>query len=55
MAEEFLRQLPADAHPHLAEPTVRRVLRPGYDRPDAFGFGLELVLEGLARVRASSG
>jgi AcrR family transcriptional regulator len=51
MAESFLRQFPAEAYPHLAELTVQHVLRPGYDYADEFAFGLDLILDGLVRVR----
>ncbi len=51
-AAYFLRQLPADRYPHLAELTVEHVLQPGYDYADEFEFGLDLILEGLERARA---
>jgi AcrR family transcriptional regulator len=51
VAEVFLRQFPAEAYPHLAELTIHHVLRPGYDYADEFGFGLDLILDGLKRVR----
>ncbi len=51
VAESLLRQFPADAYPHLAELTVHHVLRPGYDYADEFEFGLDLILDGLERVR----
>jgi AcrR family transcriptional regulator len=51
LADSMLRQFPADAYPHLAELTVQHVLRPGYDYADEFEFGLDLILNGLDRVR----
>jgi hypothetical protein len=51
VAEVFLRQFPAEAYPHLAELTIHHVLRPGYDYADEFVFGLDLILDGLERVR----
>jgi AcrR family transcriptional regulator len=39
----------AEQYPHLAELTTEYVLRPGYSYGDEFGFGLDLVLESLAR------
>ncbi len=51
MAELFLRQFPAEAYPHLAELTLQHVLRPGYDYTLEFEFGLDLILDGLERVR----
>ena len=38
-----------DAYPHLVEFTTAHVLRPGYDFGAEFGFGLDLILDGLAR------
>jgi AcrR family transcriptional regulator len=51
VAEGILRHVPADAYPHLAELAVRHVLRPGYNYADEFAFGLELILDGLERLR----
>ena len=51
MADSFLRQFPPGAYPHLAEITVQHVLRPGYDFGDEFAFGLDLILDGLERMR----
>jgi AcrR family transcriptional regulator len=39
------------AYPHLTELTVEHVLQPGYDYGDEFWFGLDLLLDGLARAR----
>ena len=50
LAEELARALPADEYPNLVEFTFDHVLRPGYRFGDEFEFGLELVLEGLARA-----
>jgi AcrR family transcriptional regulator len=48
MAEEMLAHFPTDEFPHLAEFTVQHVLQPGYDHGLEFGFGLQLILDGLA-------
>jgi AcrR family transcriptional regulator len=53
MADSMLQQLPVDAYPHLAELTVQHVLRPGYDFADEFGFGLDLILDGLDQLRSA--
>lgn len=50
-AEAILRDLPAEDYPHLTEMTVEHVLQPGYDFAEEFGFGLELILDGLERFR----
>jgi AcrR family transcriptional regulator len=51
IARDFLEQFPADEYPHLAEFTVEHVMKPGYDYGAEFEFGLDLILDGLERVR----
>jgi hypothetical protein len=36
-------------YPHLAEFSIEHVMKPGYDYGAEFEFGLDLVLDGLAR------
>lgn len=36
--------------PHLTEMAVERVLQPGDDFGNEFGFGLDLILDGLERA-----
>jgi len=55
MAETFLDRFPADRFPHLAELTLEHVLQPGYDYGEEFGFGLDLLLDGLERARRGTG
>ena len=55
MAVTFLDHFPAEEYPHLAELTTEHLLRPGYDYGNEFGFGLDLILEGLERARAADG
>lgn len=47
IAGDILRDLPADAYPHLAEVITEYALRPGYDYADEFDFGLSLILDAL--------
>ena len=54
VAEMILSQFPADEYPHLTELTLEHVLQPGYDYGDEFEFGLDLVLDGLERLRGSA-
>jgi AcrR family transcriptional regulator len=53
-AEEVGRQMfarmPPGEFPHLTELTAEHILRPGYDYGDEFEYGLDLVLDGLARA-----
>jgi AcrR family transcriptional regulator len=49
-AQGLLATLPGDEYPHLTEMAVDLVLRPGYDYSAEFGFGLDLLLDALARL-----
>jgi AcrR family transcriptional regulator len=49
VAENVLRQLPADEYPHLAEMIIEHAMTPGYDYAHEFEFGLDLILAGLQR------
>jgi AcrR family transcriptional regulator len=51
VAEMILKQLPAGEYPYLTELTVEHVLQPGYDYGNEFEFGLDLILDGLERLR----
>lgn len=51
LAEEIIQGFSADDYPHLAELTVEHVLKPGYDYGNEFEFGLDLILDGLERLR----
>ena len=53
VAEYILRQRPADEHPHLAE-MIEHAMKPGYDYADEFEFGLDLILDGLERLRGAA-
>jgi tetracycline repressor-like protein len=46
----ILRQL-AGQYPYLAEMIAEHAMKPGYDYADEFEFGLDLILDGLARLR----
>jgi AcrR family transcriptional regulator len=50
----IMAQFESGAYPHLTEIAVEHVLQPGYDYGDEFGFGLELILDGLERARRPS-
>lgn len=50
VAAEIFAKLPQGAYPHLAEFTLRHVLKPGYSYAKEFEVGLELLLDGLQRA-----
>jgi AcrR family transcriptional regulator len=45
----------AGEYPHLLELTTQYVLQPGYSYANEFAFGLDVILDGLERVRRTSG
>ena len=49
MGERMLQQFPVDQYPHLAQ-MIGHAMKPGYDHSGEFDFGLDLVLDGLARA-----
>ncbi|MBB0244225.1 TetR family transcriptional regulator [Streptomyces alkaliphilus] len=49
VAGDMLDRMPEDTYPHLAEMITEQALKPGDIREDAFGFGLDLLLDGLER------
>jgi AcrR family transcriptional regulator len=50
LAAEFLETFPADEYPDLAD-HIRQHAEPGDEHEGTFEFGLELVLDGLERLR----
>ena len=55
VAQEIMAVFPADDYPHLAEIATEHALQPGYDYGNEFLYGLDLILDGLARARAAAG
>lgn len=49
MAQIMLAQLATAEYPYLAELTAKHVLQPGYKYANEFEFGLDLMLDALAR------
>src|ERR1700730_9100754 len=54
VGENILRQL-AGAYPYLAEMITDHAMKPGYDYAEEFEFGLDLILDGLDRLRSAAG
>jgi AcrR family transcriptional regulator len=50
-AESILAQFPTAEYPHLAETITEHVTKPGYDYADEFAVGLDLILDGIERLR----
>ena len=53
VAGGMMEQFASGQYPHLTELATEHVLQPGYVFGDEFDFGLELILDGLARSLAS--
>jgi AcrR family transcriptional regulator len=51
LAEEILGHIRPEDYPHLTELAVEHVMQPGYEYGKEFGFGLDLILDGLERAR----
>ncbi|MBP2326557.1 AcrR family transcriptional regulator [Kibdelosporangium banguiense] len=49
-AQAIMARFAAGEYPHLTELAVEHVLKPGYDYGKEFEYGLELILDGLARA-----
>jgi AcrR family transcriptional regulator len=54
VAQMMMARVRADEYPHLTEFTAEHILQPGYDYGEEFGFGLDLILDGLDRARDST-
>ena len=52
VGEHMLQQM-ASAYPYLAEIMTEHAMRPGYNYSDEFEFGLDLVLDGVERLRGA--
>ena len=50
VAEPIMEQFASGEYPHLVEMATDYYLQPGYDFGDEFEFGLDLILDGLART-----
>ncbi len=51
VAQGMLEPFPLDEYPHLLEMLTQHVMKPGYDFGNEFEYGLDLILDGLERVR----
>jgi AcrR family transcriptional regulator len=51
-AQNILRQLSVAQYPHFTEMIIEHAMKPGYDYAEEFEFGLDLILDGLERLRS---
>ena len=54
MAESMLEPFPPGDYPNLAAFITEHAMQPGYDYADEFEYGLDIIIDGLDRMRASS-
>lgn len=50
LAQAIVKRMPPGAYPHLVEFALQHVMKPGYSYGAEFDYGLELILDGLARA-----
>lgn len=50
VVESIMSAVAADEYPYLAEIAAEHVMRPGYDYSEEFTYGLDLILDALARA-----
>ncbi len=50
IAETMLQPFPVNEYPNLEAFVTEHAMKPGYDYGDEFEYGLDLILDGLARV-----
>lgn len=53
LAESILEPFSPDEYPNMVAFTAEHVLQPGYDFGHSFEFGLDLLLDGIARAAAA--
>jgi AcrR family transcriptional regulator len=51
VAQDMLEPFPVNEYPNLVEILTEHVMKPGYDYGDEFEYGLDVILDGLERVR----
>src|SRR5689334_20790578 len=53
VAQGIFEGIAVDRYPHFVELATQHVLQPGYDYGDEFEFGLDLILDGLERLKTA--
>ena len=53
-ARDIASGFDAEVYPHLVAFTVEHVFQPGYEFSDTFEFGIDLILDSLARLAEAS-
>ena len=53
VAQSMLEPFPVDAYPNLVEFITHHAMKPGYRYGDEFEYGLDMILDGIERVRTT--
>jgi AcrR family transcriptional regulator len=51
VAQHLLQRVPVNEYPNLVEFITEHAMKPGYDHEGQFEYGLDVILDGLERVR----
>jgi AcrR family transcriptional regulator len=54
VAGDMLQRFALSDYPYLVEMITQHALQPGYDYTEEFAFGLDLILDGLERLRGTA-
>jgi AcrR family transcriptional regulator len=54
VAQGMLQPFPRNEYPNLVAFITEHAMKPGYDYADEFEYGLDVILDGLERVRATA-
>jgi AcrR family transcriptional regulator len=54
VAEAMLQPFPVNEYPNLVEILTEHVMKPGYEYADEFEYGLDVILDGLERIRGGT-
>jgi AcrR family transcriptional regulator len=54
VAHDMLEPFPVNEYPNLVEILTEHVMKPGYDYGDEFEYGLDVILDGVERIRAAA-
>jgi len=52
--QDLLQRLPVNEYPNYVEFITEHVVKPGYDHESQFEYGLDVILDGLERVRGAA-
>jgi AcrR family transcriptional regulator len=54
LAKDMLEPFPPGEYPHLADFITDHAMKPGYDFGEEFEYGLDVILDGLERLRGAA-